>query len=329
MNFPFTLDDIRRNREALGVKILTTPVHEFHSRAIEAVLGASTQLSIKLELFQYTNSFKPRGALTVMLHADPAQLQNGVVAVSGGNHGIAVAYAAHSLGLSAKILIPRRASPVRIERMKGYGANVILVDSFQDGFDQARPIEQNEKRLMVHPYEGRWTALGTATLALEWYEQAQNLEAVIVPVGGGGLIGGMAVAFKQCNPKIKILGVEPSGADSIFRSLHSGNMEHALNPRTIADSLATPEARPYALNLVKNYVDDVQLVSDDQMRQGMNILFNDMKIVAEPACAASTAGLLGPYASQLRGKKVGLLACGSNIDIAAFAKEIIQSQLTA
>lgn len=327
MNFPFSLDNVCAARAGLGDKILTTPVHRWKSLELGRRIGDSIAVNIKLELFQYTNSFKPRGALTVMLNAPQGKLQNGVVAVSGGNHGIAVAYAAHSLNVSAKILIPRKASPVRIKRMEEYGADVILVDSFMDGFEKAKPIEENENRLLVHPYEGPMTALGTATLALEWFEQVSDMDAVIVPIGGGGLIGGMAACFKQLNPKIKIYGVEPFGADSIARSLRSGHLEKALHPQTIADSLATPEARPYSLSLVKNFVDEVALISDDAMRDAMALLFNDMKIVAEPACAAATAGLLGPYAKKLRGKRVGVIACGSNIDIASFSKEIIRSQM--
>lgn len=327
MSFPFTLKQVENLRRDLGDKILTTPVHRWRSLELARYIGDATSVNIKLELFQYTNSFKPRGALSVMLHADPAQLKNGVVAVSGGNHGIAVAYAARTLGISAKVLIPRTASPLRIKRIEEFGAKVILVDNFQAGFDQAKPIAENENRLLVHPYEGPWTALGTAIVALEWHQQIPDMDAVIVPVGGGGLIGGMAAAFKQLNPKIKIYGVEPEGADSIARSLHSGHMEKELHPHTIADSLATPEARPYSLNLIKNYVDDIALISDDAMRSAMALLFRDMKIVAEPACAASTAGLLGPFAERVRGKRVGVIACGSNIDIASFAKEVIRADI--
>lgn len=321
-------ENVRETLRRLRPWVIKTPLYRWRSAALAEEVGKDTKVILKLELFQNTNSFKPRGALNVMLNADAAKLKNGIVAASAGNHGIAVAYAAQQLGHSVKIFIPHTASPMRIERCKNYGAEVILCENLGEGLEMAASAEQAEGRVLVHPFEGAYTVQGTATVAAEWVRQATALlDAVIVSIGGGGLIAGMATYFKQVWPHIKVYGVEPVGAPTVTHALRAGAPVRLENISTIADSLSVPLARPYSFDLIQHYVDDTVLVTDDEMRHAMHFLFNEMKLVAEPSCAAPLAALMGPLREKLYGQRVGLLACGSNMDIAQFAKEIFRAEM--
>lgn len=324
-----TPDAVRDLRERLAPYILTTPVWPWRSRDLYAALGedpadaGATQVVLKLELFQHTGSFKPRGALSVMLDLDEAALERGVTAVSAGNHAIAVAFAAHLLGTTAKVVMPQTANPFRVLRCQGYGAEVVLVDNVQTAFQRVEEIEQTEGRAFVHPYEGPRTALGTATIGLEWLEQTPDLDAVVIPIGGGGLCAGIAAAIKQIKPACAVYGVEPTGADSMARSFAAGAPQAIERVHTIADSLGAPYALPYSFELCRRYVDDLVLIEDDEMRRAMGLLYSDMKLAVEPAGAAATAALLGPLRERLRGQCVGVIVCGANIDLLTFAQQAL------
>src|SRR5437773_7694015 len=185
-----TLDEIGAARARLGNLIVQTPVWRWRGDEIERAAGP--QPILKLELFQHAGSFKPRGALTVMLDLPPEKLAKGVTAVSAGNHAMAVGYAARALRTTAKVVMPKSANPARVEGSKAYGAEVILVDDVHEAFAKVKEIEATEGRTFVHPFEGPLTALGTATLGLELCEQAPEIEAVIIPIGGGGLCAGVS-----------------------------------------------------------------------------------------------------------------------------------------
>jgi threonine dehydratase len=323
-----TLDAIRATRARLGDRVVTTPVRLWQDDALERVIGSDTRVLLKEELFQRTGSFKPRGALAVMQELGPGELTRGVTAVSAGNHALAVAYAARVLGTSAKVVMPRSANPFRVDGCRALGATVELVDDVHQAFDRVRAIEQTEGRTFVHPFEGPRTALGTATLGLELVEQAGELDAVIVPIGGGGLCAGVAAAVKVASPKTQVFGVEPEGADTMHRSFAAGEPRSIDAVRTIADSLGAPHAAPYSFGLCRRYVDELVLVSDDQLRRAMYLLFASAKLAVEPAGAASTAALCGPLADRLRGRRVALVVCGANIDHAGFAAHVAAGSLT-
>lgn len=315
----FSLEQVRHTRERLGNLVRTTPVWEWRDSRLDALLADDTSVVLKLELFQQTGSFKPRGALNVMLSLDKAHLQQGVVAVSAGNHAIAVAYGASLLDTSAKVVMPRTASPLRVERCRALGAEVELVDDVKLAFAHAARIQEEEGRHFVHPFEGPLTALGTGTLALEFLQQAPDLEAVVIPVGGGGLSAGMAATIKRINPACLVFGVEPIGADTMRRSLDAGAPQAIGQVRSIADSLGAPMALPYSFELNQLHLDDLVLVSDDELRAAMRLLFVSMKLAVEPAAAAATAALCGPLRDRLAGKRVGLVLSGTNIDAESFA----------
>jgi threonine dehydratase len=321
-----TLAAIRAARERLADRVLTTSVRRWEDGALERAIGAETQVFLKEELFQRTGSFKPRGALTVMLDLNPDALARGVTAVSAGNHAIAVAYAARALGTTAKVVMPKTASPFRVARCRELGAEVELVEDVHRAFDRVKEIEAGEGRSFVHPFEGPKTALGTATLGLEFVEQVPDLDAVVVPIGGGGLCAGVAAAVKLASPHTLVFGVEPEGADSMRRSFAAGSPQAIDAVRTIADSLGAPHAAPYSFDLCRRYVDELVVVDDAAMRRAMLLLFSSAKLAVEPAGAAATAALCGPLAERVRGKRVGLVVCGANIDAATFSAHLAAAQ---
>jgi threonine dehydratase len=313
-----SLDEIAAGAQALRGLVVETPILELPGER----LGADGELVLKLELFQHTGSFKPRGALSVMLGLEKEALARGITAVSAGNHAIAAAYAARRLGTTAKVVMMQAASPARIAKCRALGAEIVLKPDVHAAFAEVDRIVREEGRTMVHPFEGPRTALGTATLGREWLLQAGRLDAVIVPIGGGGLIAGLSCAIKQMQPDCLVLGVEPEGADSMRRSLAARSPQKLERVSTVADSLGAPFALPYSFGLCQRYVDEVVLLEDRAMCDAMRLLFDELKLACEPAGAAATAALLGPLKDRLKGKRVGIILCGSNIDIGRFAELI-------
>jgi threonine dehydratase len=317
-----TLTAIRANRARLGDLVLTTPVRRLVDEAVADALGAATTVWLKEELFQRTGSFKPRGALSVMLDLGPSELARGVTGVSAGNHAISLAYSARILGTTATVVMPRSANAYRVAVCRELGAVVELVDTIGDAFARVRAIEASEGRTFVHPYEGPRTALGTASVGLEFIEQVQEagdaLDAVLVASGGGGLSAGVACAVKQASPATSVFVVEPEGADTMHRSFAAGVPQGIDAVRTIADSLGAPRAEPYSFALTHRFADEVVLVTDAQIREAMRLLFRSAKLVTEPAGAAALAALLHPLRARLSGRRVGVIVCGANIDAAGF-----------
>lgn len=312
---------IRALRESLAGKVNRTPVTRCVE--LEEIVGGDTRVFAKLEFLQRTGTFKARGALAVLAQLEPDQIERGITAVSAGNHAIAAAYAARSVGASAKIVMIGSANPYRIAACKAVGGEVVLVDDVHEAFAVAEKIQQEEGRYFVHPFEGADIATGTGTLGLEIHEQCPDFDSIVVTVGGGGLLGGVSNALKQLRPGCHIIGVEPSGADSMHRSIAAGEPKDIPNVDTIADSLGAPFALPYSFGLCRQNVDQFCRVSDEEIRRAMGLLFRSMKVAVEPACAASSAALLGPLREQLRGQRVMLLFCGSNIDWQTFADKAI------
>jgi len=306
------IDAIRALRARLGDEVCRTPV--IRCMAMESAIGGDTEIHAKLEFLQRTGTFKARGALATLMGLAPDQLASGVTAVSAGNHAIATAYAARVVGTHAKVVMTAAANPVRVARCREHGADVVLAGDVHEAFDVARRIQDKEGRYFVHPFEGPAVALGTGTLGLEICEQVPEMDGLVVPVGGGGLIGGVANAVKRLHPACRIFGVEPEGADTMYRSLIEGEPQKIDRVRTIADSLGAPFAMPYSFGLCQQHVDEVVLVDDTALRQGMGFLYRQMRIAVEPACAASTAALFGPLRDRIRGRRVVLVMCGSNID---------------
>ena len=323
-----TLDQLRRTADRLRGKVLETPVWRWQTGIIERALDPSTEVWLKLELFQRTGTFKLRGALNSIGAMAPAAMARGVVAASAGNHAIAVAYAAKVTGTHAKVCMPRSASPTRIAACEAHGAEVLLLNTVHEAFDLALRLVEEEHRTMIHPYDGPLTAEGTGTVGLELMRQVPDLDAVVVPVGGGGLCAGIAAAVKQINPDCLVFGIEPYGADAMYRSFRAGKPEKLDKVHTVADSLGAPYALPYSYGVCRRFVDEIVRVWDEELCRAVAHLYQDMKLVAEPAAAAATAALLGPLRSRLDGKRVGLVVCGSNIDPQRFSEWVARGSTT-
>lgn len=315
-----TLADIDEARRQLGERILTTPVQPLSGPSVEDALAPGTRALLKLELFQHTGTFKARAALLNILALSDAERARGVCTISAGNHAIATAYAARCLGSSAKVVMVASANPFRIDQCRRYGAEVELISDVHAGFRRVHEIQESESRVFIHPYESLRVALGTGTLGAEFMRQAPELDAIIVPIGGGGLAAGVSAAVKLIRPGCEVFGVEPFGADSMYRSFVAGKPESIERVATIADSLGAPYALPLSFGLCRANIDQLVRVSDEELVRAMRFLLEQARLAVEPAGAAATAALLGPLRERLAGRRVGLIVCGSNIDAATFAR---------
>jgi threonine dehydratase len=313
-----TLDDIAEQHMALTPWVARTPTFEKHD--FPTLEG--TPVTFKFELLQMSGTFKARGAFSNILALTDSERGAGVTCVSGGNHAVAVAYAAQRMDVGAKVIVVKTASPARIELCRRFGAEVVLTDNLVEAFDTVRRIEAEEGRVFIHPFNGYRTVLGTATLGYEWTSQAPDLDAVIVPIGGGGLAAGVSTAMRLANPSIHVYGVEPEGAAAMSQSFAANHTIKLDRMHSIADSLMAPHTEQYSYELCRRHIDEIVTVSDDALRHGMRLLFSEMKLAVEPACAAATAALLGPLRERLQGKRVGVLLCGTNTDAATFERHL-------
>lgn len=311
-----TLEQIKSNYAKLQRYIYQTPILSWPN--------TNNSLICKCELFQKTGTFKIRGAITRVNGLTVEERKHGIVAGTGGNHGIAAALAAKMIGVHAKIIVPKTMNPFRFEKIRALGAEIILVDHIDQILDVMNEIAEKEKRIPIHPFDHPLTTLGTSSLGYEFLQQVPDLEVIIIPIGGGGLASGVSCAAKLINPKIKIYGVEPENANSMYLSFqqnHAVALTH--HPESIADSLCSPRSMPYSYSVCKKFIDEIVLVSDDELRQSMKLLFEECKLACEAACAASTAAYFGPLKEKCAGKKTGLILCGSNIDVKTFLSILI------
>ncbi len=313
-----SLQDIRDTARLLAPHILRTPLVPWASPSLARLLGSETQLHLKLELFQVTGTFKARGALTWALSLTPEQKARGITAVSAGNHAIAAAFAAKAVGAPARIVVLQSANPLRLAMARDLGAEIIIAGTGPEGFAIADRLVKEQGLTFIHPFDGRNVALGTGTLGAEIADDAPDLDAVIVAVGGGGLASGAARAIKLLRPDCAVYGVEPMGAASMRRSFDQGAPVKLDRIDTIADSLAPPMALPFSFELARAHLDDIVLVDDDAICAALALLQAEARLAVEPAAAAATAALMGPLRDRLAGKRVGLIICGANIDSATY-----------
>ena len=307
---------LREVAERLAPHVLRTPTVAWPGAAVPPA-----ELFVKLELLQRGGSFKPRGALNTLLEAhahDADALEGGVVAFSAGNHAIASAWAGGTLGVPVTVVMPKSANPFRVARCRALGATVVFGENVAELMGIVERIRAEEGRVLVHPFEGVHTVEGTACVGLELADDVPALDAVIVPVGGGGLIAGIASAFARVQPDCRVIGVEPVGARGMSDSLAAGAPLARVAVDTVADSLGAPLHLPITYALVERHVASMVRVDDAALRAGMRRMADEMKLMVEPACAAALAALAGPLAEELAGRRVALIACGSNIDRAGW-----------
>lgn len=316
-------DQILEAVEQLQGRIIKTPTVQLSKKRFSSI-DEFNEIWMKLELFQYAGSFKTRGVLLAIDQLDEAAKESGVVTVSAGNHALAVATAARLAGVNARLVIPATADPSRVKQCRALGAEIEITSHIAAAFEQGYNLVERQNRTMLHPFESKAMVLGAATCGYELVQNSPELDAVVVPIGGGGLISGIASAFAAFSPNTEIFGVEPYGADTMWRSLEQGECATIDEVKTIAASLGSPYAMPYTFSIVKSLVSQCVRVSDDELTKAMGELFNGLKIAAEPACAAGFAGMVGPLKDRLATKKVGLVACGSNIDFDRYAELCLQ-----
>jgi threonine dehydratase len=318
---PIALDDVRAAAARIDGLAHRTPV--VRSRSLDALVGAPVVL--KAENLQRTGAFKFRGACNAVAALRP----DGVCSVSSGNHAQALALAAREHGARATILMPADAPASKRAATEGYGAEVVEFDRYTDDRDALALALAKERGLtLVHPFDEPLVMAGQGTVGLELADEIDDLDVVVVPVGGGGLISGVATAVKALQPRARIVGVEPEAGDDVARSLRAGERVSVDVPPTIADGqqVNTPGARPW--QVIRALVDDVVTVSDAEIVATMRLLFERAKVVAEPSGASALAGLLAGRVA-LRGGPVGVVVSGGNVDAARFAALVSEASSSA
>jgi threonine dehydratase len=281
-----------------------------HSRTLSEITGA--QIYLKFENHQFTASFKERGALNKLLSLTPEQRRSGVIAASAGNHAQGVAYHARRLGIHAVIVMPRYTPGVKVVHTRRHGAEVILHgEGFDDAKAHASEMAHARGLTSLHPYDDEKVIAGQGTIALEMLAACPELEALVVPIGGGGIIAGMATAARSVNPAIEVFGAETARFPSMYCAIHGRVPEFGTT--TIADGIAVKEPGQLTLPVVRDLVGEILLVEESDVEQAIVLLLEIEKTVVEGAGAAGLAAVLA-HRPRFRGKKVGLVLCGGNID---------------
>jgi threonine dehydratase len=286
--FLITVADIRNAQQVIAGKVHRTPM--MTAQSLSNQLGV--ELLLKAELLQKTGSFKPRGALNRLSALTTAERERGVITISAGNHAAGLAYAASFLGVEVTVVMPTTAVRSKVDATRGYGANVILAGEMKDLLPKMEAIQQARGLTYIPPFDDLLVIAGQGTIGLEILADVDAPDVVIVPIGGGGLIAGIAAAIKQSDPALQVIGVEPVGSDVMSRSLAQHSAARLDRHTTIADGLCAPFAGQHTLRHVQTYVDDVVLVSDEAIREAMWLLLERCKLLTEPAGAVSVAALL-------------------------------------
>lgn len=280
------------------------------------------ELYLKPENLQITGSFKVRGSAYKIAMLSDEEKQKGVIACSAGNHAQGVALAATKNGIKSLICLPDTAPISKVEATKGYGADVCLVEGcYDDAYKKALELKEKEGYTFVHPFDDENVIAGQGTIALEVLSELDDVDAIVVPVGGGGLISGIAYTVKQIRPSVKIYGVQVSGAPSMYNSIKDGEIECLQSVSTIADGIAVKQPGENTYKFVKEYVDEIALVSDDEVASAILALIEKQKMIAEGAGAAAVAAVMFNK-FDLKGKKVVAIVSGGNIDVTSLSRVI-------
>ncbi len=305
-----TLSDVQDARERIRSYVYKTPTYPsvFFSRKTGA------EIFLKLECYQPTGVFKVRGAFNIELEKLDEVKRSGVVTASSGNHGLSVAFASKRLGVKCTVVVTKGANPDKVKMIKLYGAEVIEDGPTSDSIiGMAKSISRERGLFFVPPFDDNSVIAGQGTIGLELLEDAPDLDTVIVPVGGGGLVSGISTVMKALAPRCKIVGVEPTGVPSLYESLKRGELFTVKNPTTIADGLVGQTIGTLNFEICKQNVSEVVLVTDEQMREAVKSMLTDAHVLAEPSGAAPVAALLSGAYKPRAGEKIGLIISGGNI----------------
>ncbi len=313
----YGLESLEKTAAQLAEHVTRTPIVTFGGNRLEEAVAT---LTVKLEMLQDTGSFKFRGAINNLLglRSDPGR---GVITVSSGNYGIAVSEAAFRFGIPATIVMGVGANQYRRRQIEARGARVLTAATVREAFNLAQNLTVEQQLTFVHPYDGPRTILANASLGLEFMgqclAQGTHLDAVVLPIGGGGLAAGVALAVKLLSPATLIIGAEPAGAPTYTRALEAGMPVWLDEIATVADSLGAPVMGEESFAICKDLLSEVVLIDDPQTLTAMSKILSSFRLLIEPSAALSTAAVLGPLRNQLKGKKVGVIFCGANVDLRA------------
>jgi threonine dehydratase len=317
---PVTIDEVRRAAAAIEGAIAHTPV--IAAPALSEL--ADAEIHLKLETLHRTGSFKERGALTKLLALDAREQRAGVVAMSAGNHAQGVAYHAQRLGIPATIVMPEGTPFIKIDRTEAFGAKVVLKGDSLGAARQAADVLAREQGLVpVHPYDDPAVIAGQGTIALELLSDRPDLEVIVVPIGGGGLISGIAVAAEALSPQIEIVGVQSTLYPSMYRLLHGNDPGPPAAAATLAEGIAVKEPGRLTRRIVKALVSDILLVDEAMLEGAVETLLERQKLVVEGAGAAGVAAVLA-MPERFRGRRVGIVICGGNIDARLLASILMR-----
>jgi threonine dehydratase len=303
-------DDVRAARERIAGVIHRTP--NLRSTSLGEMLGG-IELHLKAELFQRTGSFKPRGVANKLLSLADDEKARGFASISRGNHAQALAYAATAIGTRATIVMAADAVPSKVNATRAYGGEVVLTEG--DIWELCQRLIEERRLTLVHPFDDDAVMAGQGTVALELLEDIPDVETVIVPVGGGGLIAGMAVALKDADRDIRVVGVEAEASDAMTQALAVGRSVPIGHRRTVADGINAPYAGERCLEVVMAHVDEVVTVGEDEILAGLRLLIERSKLAAEPAAATPIAALLAGRVRTRPGERVACLISGGNLDL--------------
>ena len=313
-----TLDDIREARERIAAHVDVTPLER--STDFSRMLG--NRVYHKLENLQVTGSFKVRGALNAVLRLNDEQKASGVIAASAGNHAQGVAFGAGVAGTTATIVMPVSTPLVKLESVKRLGAEVIRHgETYDESAEHARHLARERGAHLLHAFNDPDVIAGQGTVALEILEQLPGVQALLVPIGGGGLVSGVGIAIKALAPHVQVIGVQASGADAMARSLEAGRLQCTEHPETIADGIRVAQPGPLTLEIARDVVDQLVTVSDDEIANAVLMMIETDKSVVEGAGAAPLAALLHNRVG-LRGKTTVLIVSGGNIDVNVLSRII-------
>jgi threonine dehydratase len=308
-----TLADIQAAHQRIAPHVRRTPIMD--ARPLNEPLSETARISLKLECLQVTGSFKPRGAVNKLLSLSEAQLERGMVTASGGNHGLGVAYTAWLSKKPVTVFLPTSTPKAKAEKIRRWGAHIVTEGSVWDDANKAA-LEMAERNGLayIHPFADEAVIAGQGTVGLEILQDLPNVDTLLVAIGGGGLISGVALAAKALKPSIRVIGIEPTGAPTLKRSLEAGAVIELAEIKTKAGTLAPRRSAPINFQIIMNYVDDIVLVSDEEMERAARWLWFEMGIAAELSGAAAVAALLSrKYPPQTR-EHICALVCGAGTD---------------
>lgn len=301
---------IRQAQQRIKQYVKRTPLE--HSETLSKYLG--TNVFIKYELFQKTGSFKIRGAFNKLLSLSAEEKNRGVVAISGGNHAQAVAYASNIMGVDAVVLMPQTTPQNYLEATRNYGATVDLQPSIQDAFKKIKTYESGG-RIFIHPFDDPLVMAGQGTLGLELMEDLPQTTDIVISIGGGGFEGGVSTAVKAIKPGIRIFGVETVGADAMSLALKAGRPVELSAITSIAKTLGAPAVSPQTLALAQKHLEDVLVVSDDEAIEALKFILERLKVLTEPAASCTLAAASRLKGQFTRDNNLVLIFCGGNVSV--------------